>query len=54
MTALETIFQMQRPVSTGWFSHLCRFEAVVWVCVVAAAKLGMNFNDGRYPTFRVA
>lgn len=52
MTAIDTIMRMQMPVCEGRFRDLCKFEAVVWVCVMAAARLGLNVNDSRFPDYR--
>lgn len=52
MTALELIFQTQRPVWAGSICDYIRFEMIPWVCVLAAAHLGMNINDSRFPTVR--
>ena len=54
MTALELIYWMQRPHVAGKFHELCKFEAVVWVCVMACAQLGMNLNDSRFPGLKPA
>lgn len=52
MTALATIYRTQIPVWDQEIREFLSFEAIPWTCVMAAATLDMNFNDGRYPNYK--